>query len=240
MSDNNYPPVVRAYRVVWRDRHGILHGTAPRVFPGRGERRAGLGQLAAAGSCRRGNADHGRRSCGRYCRVRLQPRSNVTGQGCAWPPAAAVAGGFFGSFRRAEICRRLVFPWRPLSSRVASVPHERRHAADAARSFSDHGDSDHSNEWAGQGPLTIRTMREHGFLSSPNRPNAGLTARGVSSEAVPATPRKGRRPGAVLSWPLAGPGRSGSGSSLRFFGERQWPAGNANHWARNSPNTWRP
>jgi len=30
-------------------------------------------------------------------------------------------------------------------------------------------------------------------------------------------PEKGRRPGAVLPWPLAGPGRSGSGSSLLFF-----------------------
>jgi hypothetical protein len=45
----------------------------------------------------------------------------------------------------------------------------------------------------------------------------GLNARSVTTEAVPATPRKGRRPGAVLSRPLAGPGRSGSGTSLHFF-----------------------
>src|SRR5258708_15974250 len=62
-------------------------------------------------------------------------------------------------------------------------------------------------------------MRVHGFCLLPNRPNAGRQARGVTTEAVPATPRKGRRPGAVLSWPLAGPGRSGSGSSLLFFWE---------------------
>src|SRR5947207_12108607 len=56
-----------------------------------------------------------------------------------------------------------------------------------------------------------------GFCFLPNRPNAGQQVRGVTTEAVPATPRKGRRLGAVLSWPLAGPGRSGSGSSLRFI-----------------------
>ena len=32
MSNNDYPPVVRAYRVVWRDRNGVLHGTGPRFL----------------------------------------------------------------------------------------------------------------------------------------------------------------------------------------------------------------
>jgi hypothetical protein len=30
MSNNDYPPVVRAYRVVWRDRRRLLHATAAR------------------------------------------------------------------------------------------------------------------------------------------------------------------------------------------------------------------
>jgi hypothetical protein len=32
MSNRHDSPVVRVYRVVWRDRDGILHGTAPRFL----------------------------------------------------------------------------------------------------------------------------------------------------------------------------------------------------------------
>jgi hypothetical protein len=30
MNDNHCHPVVRVYRVLWRDRNGVLHATAPR------------------------------------------------------------------------------------------------------------------------------------------------------------------------------------------------------------------
>src|SRR5262249_22655879 len=84
--------------------------------------------------------------------------------------------------------------WRPLPLRIPSTDGLRQRA-EAATSFVP-GDFGQSNERAGRGPLTTRTMREHGpAFSKPA--NAGQPARGVSTEAVPATPRKGRRPGAV-------------------------------------------
>src|SRR4051812_11317547 len=65
-------------------------------------------------------------------------------------------------------------------------------------------------------------MREHGSLLTANRPTRVNHSR-CFYEAVPATPRKGRRPGAVRR----GPGRacwSGSVSSLLPFRPQLMPA----------------
>src|SRR5262245_49873808 len=46
-----------------------------------------------------------------------------------------------------------------------------RQCADAVLSFLDHGDANQSITGNSK-PVNIPTMREHGFLPSPNRPNA--------------------------------------------------------------------
>ena len=56
-------------------------------------------------------------------------------------------------------------------------------------------------------------MREHGFCFLPSRPNAGVSARGVTTEVVPARPESGQ----VLFCGGSRSGRNGSGSAFRFY-----------------------
>src|SRR5262249_3348179 len=79
----------------------------------------------------------------------------------------------------------------------------------------DFGDPNQGNEWVRASPLTTRTMRAHRQLLSANRRNVGVIPRCLEG-AVPATPRKGRRAGAVLSRLFAGPAGAATGTSLRF------------------------
>jgi hypothetical protein len=69
------------------------------------------------------------------------------------------------------------------SKRFGSVPRPRL--------LLDPGEHDQSDERVKPGPLTIRSMREHGYLLSSEPAKRGRIARGLSREAVPATARKG-------------------------------------------------
>jgi len=102
--------------------------------------------------------------------------------------------------RRYWLC---IFARRPFLRRVSST---KGVGNVLAPWFLVYGGSYQGYERADTGPLKFELMREHQELLSTNRPNVGQAAHGVSREAVPvATPRKGRRPGAVFLRPLAGP-----------------------------------
>lgn len=68
-------------------------------------------------------------------------------------------------------------------------------------------------------PRDNQTMREAWFRFIPNRPNVIREGHGVHVRSGPATPQKGRRPGSVLTWLLAGPGMSGFASAAPSL----WP-----------------
>jgi hypothetical protein len=53
MSGNDHPPTVRVYRVVWRDRNGILHTSAPFLMEEKARRWANLLRRDPAGRGRR-------------------------------------------------------------------------------------------------------------------------------------------------------------------------------------------
>src|SRR5262249_28599591 len=90
-------------------------------------------------------------------------------------------------------------------------------------------ETDKSNERAAPGPLTTRPCVSMGFCFQQNgqRKPQGLR---VQTEAVPATPRKGRRPGAVPFGPWPGLLERLCVVAPVFFWASVWQTRVANVW----------
>src|SRR5262249_54562980 len=99
-------------------------------------------------------------------------------------------------------------------STLCTLRNVHRHRADAAYSLLPRSNRPTSGPTTG--PLTIRTMREHGFLLSSEPAKHGPQVHGVFKEAVPATLPRGRG-GQVLFFEGPWPGSEGAALVRRSF-----------------------